>query len=71
MWADALLNKFFPIVDTRLNYEEPDKVVRWCPDGSFCVLYFSASRVQQVSDLHLKFAPHHAWEYGRHPIYDG
>jgi len=65
------LTSFFPIVDTRLNYEEPDKVVRWCPDGSFCVLYFSASRVQQVSDLHLKFAPHHAWEYGRHPIYDG
>jgi len=31
---------------------------------------FSASRVQQVSDLHLKFAlrPHHVWEYGRHPI---
>jgi len=31
---------------------------------------FSASRVQQVSDLHLKFAlrPHHVWKYGRHPI---
>jgi len=30
---------------------------------------FSASRMQQVSDLHLKFAlrPHHV--YGRHPIY--
>jgi len=27
---------------------------------------FSASRVQQVSDLHLKFAlrPHHVWKYG-------
>jgi len=26
--------------------------------------------VQQVSDLHLKFAlrPHHVWKYGRHPI---
>jgi len=26
---------------------------------------FSASRVQQVSDLHLKFAlrPHHVWNY--------
>jgi len=26
---------------------------------------FSASRVQQVSDLHLKFAlrPHHVWKY--------
>jgi len=32
---------------------------------------FSASRVQQVSDLHLKFAlrPHHVWKYGRHPIW--
>jgi len=31
---------------------------------------FSASRVQQVSDLHSEFAlrPHHVWEYGRHPI---
>jgi len=31
---------------------------------------FSASRLQQVSDLHLKFAlrPHHVWKYGRHPI---
>jgi len=31
---------------------------------------FSASRVQHVSDLHLKFAlrPHHVWKYGRHPI---
>jgi len=30
---------------------------------------FPASRVQQVSDLHLKFAlrPHHVWKYGRHP----
>jgi len=26
--------------------------------------------VQQVSDMHLKFAlrPHHVWKYGRHPI---
>jgi len=34
--------------------------VRWCPDGDFWRLFlrpvFSASRVQQVSDLHLKFA---------------
>jgi len=29
--------------------------------------------VQQVSDLHSKFAlrPHHVWKYGRHPIRDG
>jgi len=34
---------------------------------------FSASRVQHVSDMHLKFAlrPHHVWKYGRHPICDG
>jgi len=34
---------------------------------------FSASRVQQVSDLHPKFAlrPHHVWKYGRHPIFSG
>jgi len=34
---------------------------------------FSASRVQQVSDLHLKFAlrQHHVWKYGRHPICGG
>jgi len=29
--------------------------------------------VQQVSDLHLKFAlrPHHVWKYGSHPIFGG
>jgi len=33
---------------------------------------FSASRMQQVSDLHLKFAlrPHHVWKYGRREICD-
>jgi len=33
---------------------------------------FPVSRVQQVSDLHLKFAlrPHHVWKYGRHPLCD-
>jgi len=38
---------------------QPDKVVRWCPDDDFCVFLrpvFPASRVQQVSDLHSKFA---------------
>jgi len=32
---------------------------------------FSASRVQHVSDLHLKFAlrPRHVWKYGRHPMF--
>jgi len=34
--------------------------------GDFLRLVFSASRVQQVSDLHLKLAlrPHHVWKYG-------
>jgi len=46
-------------------------------DGDFWRLFlrpvFSASRVQQVSDLHLKFAlrPHHVWKDGRHPICSG
>jgi len=50
--------------------------VRWCAGGdfwrNFCVLYFS-DRMQHISDMQSKFAlrPHHAWEYGRHPICDG
>jgi len=41
--------------------------------GEFLRPVFSASGVQHVSDLHLKFAlrPHHVWKYGRHPICDG
>jgi len=41
--------------------------------GDFLCPVFSAIRVQQVSDLHLKFAlrPHHVWKYGRHPICGG
>jgi len=39
-----LFNKLFPIVDTCLSCEEPDKVVQWCPDGEFlaifCILHF-------------------------------
>jgi len=40
-------------------------------DTTFLRPAFAASRVQQVSDLHLKFAlrPHHVWKYGRHQIY--
>ena len=69
-----LFNKFLSIVDTAFVAKiQPDKVVRWCPDGEFLRPVFSASRVQHVSDLHPKFAlrPHHAWKYGRHPICDG
>ena len=71
----SLLNKFFfPIVD-RIRALVAKIYVRWCPDGDFWRLFlrpaFPASRVQQVSDLHLKFAlrPHHVWKYGRHRIY--
>jgi len=41
--------------------------------GEFLRPVFTASRVQQVSDLHSKFAlrPHHVWKYGRHPICGG
>ena len=75
---DILLLKFFFRLSIRalLAKIEPDKVVRWCADGDFwrlfCVLYFSASRVQHISDLHSKFTlgPHHVWKYGRHPISD-
>jgi len=45
-----------------------------CPHSSWRYLrpVFSASRVQQVSDLHSKFTlgPHHVWKNGRHPICD-
>jgi len=38
--------------------------------GKFLHPVFSVSRVQHVSDLHLKFAlrPHYVWKYGRHLI---
>jgi len=37
--------------------------------GKFLHPVFSASRVQHVSNLHLKFAlrPHHVCKYGRYP----
>ena len=71
-----MLNKFFS--DCRYV----PQLRRYCPtklcDGAqmaifgdfFCVLCFSARRVPQVSDLHLKFAlrSHHVWKYGTHPI---
>ena len=73
-----LLNKFFPIVDTCLSCEDIARqscamVPRWRFLATFLHPVFSASRMQHVSDLHLKFAlrPHHVWKYGRHPICDG
>ena len=71
-----LLNKFFPIYDTCLSCEDIARqscamVPRWRFLATFLRPVFSASRMQQVSDLRLKFAlrPHHVWKYGRHPIY--
>jgi len=73
-----LLNTFFPIVDTCLSCEDTARqicamVPRWRILATFLRPVFSASRVQQFSDLHLKFVlkPHHVWKYGRHPICDG
>ena len=70
-----LLNRFFPIVDTCLSCEDIAQqscamVPKWRFFGAFVRPVFSASRMQQVSDLHLKFAlrPHHVWKYGRHDI---
>ena len=64
-----LLNKFFPIVDMCLSCEHIARqicpmVPRWRIFGDFLSTVFSASRVQHVSDLHLKFAlrPHHVWK---------
>jgi len=41
--------------------------------GDFFAYCISASPVQHVSDLHLKFElrPHHVWKNGRHPTCDG
>ena len=75
--ADAGL-LVFPIVDTCLNCEDIARqicaiVPRWRFFGEFLCPAFLASRVQHVSDLHLKFAlrPQHVWKYGRHPVCDG
>ena len=74
----SLLNNFFPIVDTCLSCEDIARqscatVPRWRFLSSFLRPVFAASRVQQVSDMHSKFAlrPHHVWKYGRHPICGG
>ena len=70
------LTSFFPIVDICFSYEDITRqscamVPRWRFLATFLRPAFPASRVQHVSDLHLKFAlrPYHVWKYGRHPIY--
>jgi len=72
-----VLNRFFLIVDMCLNCEDTAgqscaMVPRWRFFDDFLRPVFAASRVQQVSDLHPKFAlrPHHVWKLGRHPICD-
>jgi len=67
----SLLNKFFPIVDMCLSCEDIARqscamVPRWRFLATFLHPAFPESRVQQLSDLHLKFAlrPHHVWKYG-------
>ena len=78
MWRRyCCLTSFFPTVDMWLSCE--DTARQSCAMGhrrqifgDFLGPAFSASRVQHVSDLHLKFIlrPHHVWKYGRHPIWD-
>ena len=53
------ITSFFPIVDTCLSWEDIDRqscamVPRWRFLATFLHPEFSASRVQQVSDLHSK-----------------
>jgi len=69
-----LLNTFFPIVDICLSCEYIARqscwmVSRWRFLTTFLGPAFAASRMQQLSDLHSKFAlgPHHVSKYGRHP----
>jgi len=75
MWRTyCCLTSFFLIVDTCLIFEDIARqramVPRWRFLATFLRPVFSASRMQQVSDLHSKFAlrPHHVSKYGRHPI---
>jgi len=74
MWMrHRRLPSFFPIVNTCLSCEDIARqscaMVHW---WRFLRPIFPASRVQQVSDLHSKFAlgPHHVCKYGRHTISD-
>ena len=79
MWRRyCCLASIFPIVDTCHSCEDIARqscamVPRWRFLATFLRPVFLASRVQHVSDLHLKFVlrPHDVWKYGRHPISDG
>jgi len=75
MWRRyRCLKSFFPIVDTCLSCEDTARqICAMVPKWRFFASCISASRVQQVLDLHPKSAlrPHHVCKYGRHPICDG
>jgi len=79
MWRTyCCLTSFSPTVDACLSCKDIARqscamVPRWRFLATFLRPVFSASCVQHVSDLHLKFAlrPHHVWKYGRHLICNG
>jgi len=65
------LTSFFPIVDACLRCEDTARqnIVQCAQMANFWRFLrpvFSANRVQQISNLHSKFAlrPHHVWQYG-------
>jgi len=69
------LNSFFPSLNTCPNCEDiARQSCAMVPDGGFFGDFlhseFSVSRVQQVSDLRLKFAirPHHVCKCDGHPV---
>jgi len=68
LWGHSIINTCLSCED--IARKSCAMVPRWRIFGKFLHPAFSASRVQQVSDLHSKFAlrPHHVWKYGRHPM---
>jgi len=74
MWRRyRCLISFFLIVDKCLSCKDTARQsCAMVPKWHFLRPVFSASHMQQISDMHSKFAlrPHHMWKYGRHPISD-
>jgi len=64
------LTSFFSDCRSLVATIQPEKVVRWCQIGDFLRLEFSASRVQNISEMHSKFAPRPHHVTGRHPVSD-
>ena len=75
MWRryQCCLTSFFRLLIRALVAKIARPICAMVPKWRSLRPVFSASRVQQVSDLHPKFAlrPHHVWKYGWHPICDG